>query len=209
MNWFRKKDTQDERKVNHPNDLQIGDMIDFKPRSIIPPDLHGVTLIVKSINTYQYAERTVTEFMLATDTENISMCCAEYDDGEWVTIGKEVSRAQVLDLFNADDFALLFDPDEYANLQVNKVDETLDGWVADSYHQSKQSSNGYFYDHDRRSQGTSNFEGDSEEFMLIESEGSPDDYSISVEIWENGETDVYLEVSFPASHIENYWPSEQ
>ena len=209
MNWFRKNTDQEQRKVNHPNDLQIGDMIDFKPRSIIPPELHNVTLTVKSIHTYQYSERTVTEFMLETDTGKISMCCADYDDGEWITIGKVISRPKVLDLFNADDFALLFDPDEYADLQVNKIDESLEGWVANSYHQSKQSSSGYFYDHDRRNRGISKFMDDSEEFMLIESEGSPDDYSISVEIWENGETDVYLEVSFPVSHIENYWPSEQ
>lgn len=209
LDWF-KKDKTAPRKLDHPKDLIAGDLLTFKPRSIVPESLQSETLSVVEVTSYQYSEGLVPEFVVRTPAgDTFTMQCSEEEDGEYITLAKELSRDQVLELFDGDAFSELFG-ESFAEFATNmdNVPEELKSWVGEGYRQSVKEGVAFFYDEDRRSKGVSQYEDDdSEELRFHECEGSPDDYSLNVEIWEDGSTDVYVEVSMPINVIEEMWPN--
>lgn len=209
MFFSRNKDEPTERVLDSPSDLLAGDIITLKPRSILPAELRGKDLTVKKVQAYQYSEGYMPEFVL-TSPENMTftLMVEPEEEGEDLTFSRLISPAEVQQLFDLDNFSELFG-DTAAHLNVLDSDFTkvFDGWIAEKYFQSIQNGNGYFYDDDRRKQTPSKYVDDaSEELRFHECEGNPDRYSLNVEIWEDGATDVFLQLTVPSNVIELMWP---
>lgn len=211
FNWFKDSKTKTKpRQLNHPRDLRKGDLLTLKPRSIVPENLQDATLTVESVQAYQYSEGLVPEFVLRSTTgETLTMQVAEEEDGEYICFAKKLSHTQVISIFNEAEFAEVFGEDT-AELSVNKsaIPDTLLSWIGESYYQTIKEGVAFFYKDDRRGQGVSQFEDDdSEELRFHECEAHPDQYSLNIEIWEDGSTDVYAALSMPINVIEEMWPN--
>ncbi len=207
INWFKKKEDS-SRELNHPQDLQVKDMITFKPRSIVPPSLQGQTLTVTAVSAYQYDDGLMPEFTLQLPSgERFNAACEKDSDGEWLTLAIELSQDEVLSIFDGEEFGEVFG-ENFARLVVNPAGSSprLEGWLAKEYRQSIKEAVGFYYEEDRREKGVSQYVDDAEELRYHECEGSPDDYCLSVEIWEDGSTDVYALVSVPLNVIDEMWP---
>lgn len=206
--WF--KGEKKARLLDHPKQLRVGDMLTLKPRSIVPEHLQGETLTVEQVQSYQYSEGLVPEFVVrSTSGETLSLQVAEEEEGEYLTLAKKLSHAQVVSIFDQAGFSEVFG-ENYAKFAVNhdSVDEAVAPWLGNKYFQSVKEGVAYFYNEDKRQAGVSEYEDDgSEELRYHECEGEPDDYSLNIEIWEDGSTDVYAELSMPINVIEEMWPN--
>lgn len=210
LDWFKRKKPKPARNLDHPRDLVTGDMITLKERSIVPDELQGATLTVEKVQAYQYSDGLAPEFVLRLPTgQTYTAMCVDEEDGELMVLSKELTRKDVATLFDAEEFGGLFG-ESFPEVHVNKdaVKAELRAWVGDSYFQSIKEAGAYFYNEDRRAVGASSYADDGgEELRFHECDGSPDQFSLNVEIWEDGETDVFAQISLPLNVIEAMWPN--
>ncbi len=206
-NFFKKK--QDSpRQLNGPKDLQLGDIVVLKERRALPPELQGQQFEVSHVNTYQYASSTEKEFTLrGADSSSYNMSVDDNDGDPVLCFTIKISRDIVLDIFDEDEFAQLWEP-EFPSLTVRNSPERYAAWLTEEYHQIIKDEEAYFYNRDCAENPPSRQEDDDgEEMRYHECEGAPDDdRSLIVEVYGSGETDVSLEISTPVDVIAELWP---
>jgi len=80
--------------------------------------------------------------------------------------------------------------------------------LADNYQQEVKNSEGYFYSRDCGDELPSTHQDDDgQEFHFHECSALNDDnHALSVQVWGDGETDVFLEVSTPLDVIADMLP---
>lgn len=205
-NLFKKKVLP--RDLNSPRQLRAGDILELKPRSILPDDLQGVSLTVKKIQAYQYSDGLYTEFVLETSTGSIiTMMCSPEEEEDSLSFSRELKKSEVEQLFNSDELAELWEEGS-ASLKVNReAIAELSSWLPDSYRQEITSAIAYFFTDDQREKGVSNDDDDSEQLQYHECEGSENQFSLTVEVWQDGSTDFYAQVTVPFSIIAEMWPN--
>ncbi len=210
---FGKKDKTPTRVLNSPEQLQMGDIVEFSDSLKLPEELRNSSLEVTSISTYQYEDGQAPCFMLRDSLNNVVSLTIDNSDGEQLLcLGREIPEKTVLTLFSADDFASIWE-EQQAHLNIQQQPNELQGWITTQYKQSNaQEGIGFFYKADLRGQTLSHLKQDDdsgEEFRYFECEGADDRYGISIETWSDGKTDVSLEVNLPYEIIENLWPKTQ
>lgn len=206
---YFKKNKKSQRQLNSPTQLKVGDIVVLKERLSLPDELQGQQLEVSHVGTYQYASGVEKEFTLRNAESRSYYMCVDDNDGDPIlcfTI--KVPRNSVLEIFNEDDFARLWEAD-FASLKTQSIPEKYTNWLTDNYHQIIKDEEGYFYNRDCGDKPPSgHLDDDGEEFRYHECEGAPnDDRSLIVEVFGNGETDVFLEVSTSLDVIDELWPS--
>ncbi|PCK10055.1 MAG: hypothetical protein COA42_00185 [Alteromonadaceae bacterium] len=205
--FFNKKKER-ARRLEHPRDLRVGDILELKPRSILPEELQGASLTVKSVCAYEYSDGLVTEFaLIAESAKQYSMSFESGDDGDELCFSHKLSHQQVLQCFDEDSFGGLWS-DEHVSFDSRQPEGALGDWIAKGYRQTVKEATAYFYDKDKRGSAVSEYlDKDAQELRYHECEGEPDQFSLNVEIWEDGETDVFALVSVPLNVIEEMWPN--
>ncbi|MCG9697555.1 DUF4178 domain-containing protein [Shewanella sp. Isolate11] len=197
------------RQLNHPNDLQLGDMISMDDSFALPPQLRGQQLRVESINTYEFERKQQTEWVLKGHGNSNVFLSLDEDDETYLCLSIKINRAQVEQLFDLDAFSDIFEEDIQAILDLQgEAPEELSQWLAPQYHQVNYAQFGYFHRQDYRGQRPPQDEGLNrgdafESYQLLDAE---EDFAIDIEVYEGGETDVLLTQYRPLSDIREYWP---
>lgn len=208
ISLFKKGKKKDQRSLTGPEDLQTGDIIVLKERRSLPLELQGLQLEVTHVGTYQYSDGMKKELTLrSVDDKTYFLSVNENDDGPGLCFSIKVSRKAVLAIFDEDEFGQLWEPD-YVTLQVNNKPEKYAAWLSDDYKQDVCEAEGYYYDRDCADKPPSDLQDDDgEEFRYHECTSMQDDnYSLSVEVWADGDTEVFLEVTTPVDVIAEMWP---
>ncbi len=196
------------RTLAGPADLRVGDLLTFKHRLSLPPEVQGQTFEVSRVGTYQYEDGLHPQLTLDGAEAGRVYLSFKASDAAEICLSKTTPRKHVLRLFAEDAFGALWEED-FADLEVVEKLEDYEGWLADSYSQVKKWAEGYFYDRDCRGEDLSRFQDDdSEELRCHECEDATGAYGVAVEVWGDGETEVSLEVNCPADVIESMWPGE-
>ncbi|MDE0419919.1 MAG: hypothetical protein OXK76_03395 [Gammaproteobacteria bacterium] len=205
-----RRNKEEGRRLTRPADLQSGDLISFKHRLALPEELQGGTFEIASVATYQYESGIEVQFtLIGEDRAKFYLGLDPKESQPELCLGRDVPRRDVRKLFDEDNFAMLWDEDEFAELTVAQPLERYAGWLADRYAQVTKDAVGFFYDRDCRGETLSmRQDDDSEELRYHECEGSNDSFGLSVEVWGDGETDVSLEVYCGADVIESMWPGD-
>lgn len=205
-NLFKKKAAP--RDLNSPRQLLTGDILELKPRSILPDDLRGVSLTVKKIQAYQYSDGLYPEFVLETSNGSIiTMMCSPEEEEDCLYFSRELKKGEVEKLFNGDELAELWEEGP-ASLKVNReAIAELSSWLSGNYHQEITSATAYFFTDDQRESGVSSYEDSGEKLQYHECEGSEGQFSLTVEVWEDGSTGFYAQVAVPFSIIAEMWPN--
>lgn len=207
LSFFKgKKDSV--RILNGPEQLGVGDIVVLKERLSLPPELQGQQLEVTGVGTYQYASSVEKELTLRTaDSVTYHMSVDDNDGDPMLCFSKKLSRKKVLQVFDQDEFALLWEP-EFANLDVQLTPDDLASWLTDGYHQIIKDEEAYYYNRDCGDKPPSQrVDDDGEELLYHECEGDPDsNYSLTVEVYGDGETEVMLCLSVPIDVIDELWP---
>jgi hypothetical protein len=130
------------------------------------------------------------------------------DDKTHLKFSLKIEQQDVEALFDLEDFSVIFEEDEQAFLDRKIDTETTSGWTSDQYQQSVFAQVGYFHRKDHRSENISAYEGkDSGEqlelFVLYDQDQSR---GIDLEVWQDGDTDVFLTLYRPLSDIVDMFP---
>ena len=198
----------DTRRLEHPADLRAGDLLTFKHRLALPPNVQGQTFEVSSVATYEFEDGMYPELTLdGAEGGRMHLGFAARDPSE-LTLSRNVPRGDVLKLFDEAAFAALWEED-FANLEVVSALPEYEGWLAERYAQVKKWTEGYYHAQDRRGEDLSRHVDDgAEEFRSHECEDASGRYGLTVEVWPDGDTDVALEVNVPADVVESMWPGD-
>ena len=96
----------------------------------------------------------------------------------------------------------------FTTLRVNDNLDEYSAWLSDEYRQEINEGEGYYYARDCADNPPSDHQDDDgEEFRCHECISMVDsNYSLSVEVWADGDTEVFLEVATPADVIAEMWP---
>lgn len=198
------------RVLETPNQLEVGDIVEFKYRESLPTSLREKHLEVSKIGTYEYASGTSKEIVLKDENNHNYFMSLEDDNGDvYLCLAKKISRQQVHRLFDEQVFSQLW-TDEWVQLKIQEHPESLTGWLADSYSQTIKEQQAYYYArncYDRNGLVEDLSEADDgEELRFHECEGDDDHYGLNIEISDDGSTEVFLQVFCPTDVIADMWP---
>ncbi|NKF49552.1 hypothetical protein G3R49_03015 [Shewanella sp. WXL01] len=201
-----------ERTLSNPNELLKGDMVTLDDSFALPSQLRGQQLKVEAIHTYEYQRSQQCEFLLRGAEGSAIFMAYVQDDDPYLSFSIKITRADVEQLFDLDEFAQLFEEPGNATLHTNELSAELDDlfgrWLAQSYHQQEFAQFGYFHREDYRNlkppQDENGKRGDAfESYNLVNGD---DTHAIDVEVYEGGETEVMLTLYRPLSDVRDYWP---
>ncbi len=201
------------RTLNHPSKLNVGDMISIDNSFALPPQLRGRQLKVEAINTYEFERKQQSEWVLKGHDNDTVFLSLEEDDEPLLAFSLKITRAQVEQLFNLEQFSTLFDEPGHAELTTQNLSPQLaasfEQWLGQQYHQVTFALFGYFHREDYRGlrppQDAHGATGEPFEYYLLLD--NDETRAIEVEVYEGGDTDVTLTLYRPLSDIRDYWPS--
>ncbi len=205
-----KKKQQPVRKLDHPSQLEPGDMLVMDNAFVLPAVLRSQNFIVEAINGYQFQYGEEGSFRLRGDSDTPVFFSINSEDGKQVAcFSLMIEREHVEQLFSLDAFAQIFDSEEMTELQTKVEPDAFENWLAPSYKQSGEPIIAYYYERDIRKKKPTKFEEDDAEpvqlFNLVSNDGKK---AIDIEVWEDGETDVLLTIYRPLSDIKDLFPKE-
>lgn len=211
MSFFKKifsgKEEQPKRSFSSVNDLKTGDIIVITDSFALPENLRNKTLQVTAVNSYEYENNTQTEWVLTGENNLEIFLSLEVDDKTYLKFSLKIEHDDVSSLFDLDQFSVIFD-EEKAALQKQHDNEKTQSWSSDNYYQQIFAKVGFFHRKDHRSETLSSYEGSEagEQFELYALYDDNEDRGVDVEVWSDGDTDVFLTLFRPTSDIIDMYP---
>jgi len=203
-NLFKKKQKGAVRELSSPGQLISGDMITLKQRTEIPAELQGSDLTVTKVNAYQYRSGTVAEFVVESSGGKQYSVAPDEDSG--FSISKKISPTRFMDLFGGGSLSDIFATDNKEPIESALLEQEP-GWINAKYFLNAEEAPAFFFDEDRRGMPDSTSEDDgSEELRYWELEGTNDSFSLTIEVYDGGETQCFVSKWLPDEMVENYWP---
>lgn len=211
MSFFKKlfnKDSIEPRQLSQAKDLMIKDIIIFSDSFALPENLRNNQFQVANINTHEFEHKQITEWQLDGAANQQIYLSLEQGKQQYLKLTMKISDSCVEALFNLDEFAEVFEAP--GNALLSRLSETSEttGWTSEQYQQTSFAQMGYFHRLDHRSNKPSEFEGEDsgEPFEFYSLRGVDDQYSIDIQIWQDGDTDVFVNMYRPTSDIKEYYP---
>lgn len=207
--FFDKDEEPKGRTLNHPRELNIGDVIVMDDGFDLPAQLRGQQFEVKQVQTTQFEYKQLTGWVLKGVSERPIFLGVEEEDGEaYLAFSIKVERDEVEQIFDLDEFSEIFETEGAA--VINKQGDLggFDNWVAPIYRQTAHEERGYFYEEDYRGRKVPDYEGVGEPFNYYCLESDDDDHQVEIEVWQDGDTDVLLTIYRPVADIKEMWPTK-
>lgn len=203
-----KKEAEVERKLTHANQLKKNDIIVLSDSFGLPETLRGQEFQVSAINCYEYENKTETEWVLKGTNNTQIYLTLDIDDETYLKFSLKIERNDVETLFNLDDFATIFDEPGNAFLERQADSNSTSQWSSDQYQQQTYSQVGYFHRKDNRVESLSSYEGKDagEQFELYALFDKEDTRGIDIEVWQDGDTEVFLTLFRPTTDIIDMYP---
>ncbi|XPF93732.1 hypothetical protein ACM9HF_17170 [Colwellia sp. RE-S-Sl-9] len=203
-----KKEAEVERKLTHANQLKKNDIIVLSDSFGLPETLRGQEFQVSAINCYEYESKTETEWVLKGTNNTQIYLTLDIDDETYLKFSLKIERNDVETLFNLDDFATIFDEPGNAFLERQADSDSTSQWSSDQYQQQTYSQVGYFHRKDNRVESLSSYEGKDagEQFELYALFDKEDTRGIDIEVWQDGDTEVFLTLFRPTTDIIDMYP---
>ncbi len=215
MSFFKKifnKSSDEQRKVNHASELRIKDIIVLTDSFALPEALRGKEFQVEAVNSYEFEHNTQTEWTLKGTNSDLSLFLSlEVDDTTELKFSIKIEHEDVETLFNLDEFATVFEEPGQAFLERQADTSLTNQWSDEQYQQSVFAKVGYFHRKDHRNENLSAYEGKDageqfeqfEQYMLYNQDQSK---GIDIEVWQDGDTEVFLTLFRPLSDIIDIYP---
>ncbi len=194
-----------ERKPEHVWDLRPGDFL--KLALVAPEGLSGAELQVASVHAADFGGPHKVRRVLALEGGDGGPYTLWRDESDKVALGLEIQRPVVEQLFDLDEFARLFDPDEPPNLTLQRQAELpqLAGWTAPVYRQ-EAAHQAYLQRQDPAVTAVdSTLTDDAEEFDHYRLVGDRRRFAVEVAVFDGGRTEVTLVALLPEAVIEEIW----
>lgn len=201
----KEKDSGPARVVSSPDQLNVNDIVVFKYRTELPATLREQTLTVASICGYEYESGVTKEISLKDQHGKLISMSFENEDGEeTICLSLKIPREKVLTLFDEDNFSDLFD-DVPVELDVQQEVPEYEGWYAPRYTQTIKNATAYFHDADPGKEDLTKSSGGTQ-LVYHECESPDECFGVNVEVWPDGDTDVFLQVYIDGGAIGEMHP---
>ena len=139
--WSRTRKNPESRALDHPRDLQKGDMLQLANHFGLPEVLRDKMFKITGVCTYQFEQENNTSFTLESLGDQKLSLSIESDAGrETAVFSYTISRSTVEELFDLDEFSEVFDSHDAATLNTLNNGE-FGGWPLrrrDVQHQQQQ-----------------------------------------------------------------------
>ena len=203
---FNKQD--DERQVNSADELKINDIIVLTDSFALPESLRSQQFQVSAINCYEFENNTQTEWVLQGENNLELYLTIEKDDQIYLKFALKIQHQDIESLFDLDEFAMIFDEPGQAFLDKKADSALTSGWSSSQYQQCTFAKVGYFHRKDNRDESLSSYEGKDagEQFELYSLLDEKQSHGIDVEVWQDGDTDVFITLYRPTSDITDIYP---
>jgi len=205
-NIFKKDEPQ--RQIMHANDLLKGDMIVLTDSFALPENLRNQQFQVTAINSYEYEHQTDTEWVLTGNNNTELFLTLDIDDKTYLKFALKVQHKDIENLFDLDVFSTIFDEPGNAFLTKQADSQSSTGWSSDEYQQCTFAKVGYFHRKDHRTESLSAYEGKEagEQFELYQLLDKEQSKGVELEVWQDGDTDVFLTLYRPTTDIIDMYP---
>lgn len=202
-NVFNKNNKPEQRKLTEVNQLLVGDIIVLTDSFALPETLRNQQLQVTAVNSYEYEQSTHSEWTLQGNNELLLFLTLEVDDSTELKFALKIEHEEVETLFNLDSFSQIFDEPGEAFLERQADNNLTTSWSSEQYQQSVFAKVGYFHRKDHRSENLSAYEGkdSGEQFELYTLYNEDQSKGIDIEVWQDGDTDVFLTLYRPLTDI--------
>ena len=203
---FKKQD--DERQVNSADELKIKDIIVLTDSFALPEELRTQQFQVSAINCYEFENETQTEWVLQGANNLELFLTIEKDDQTFLKFALKIQHQDIESLFDLDEFATVFDEPGEAFLERKSDSSLTNGWSSPQYQQQVFSKVGYFHRKDNRTESLSAYEGkeSGEQFELYTLIDEEQSRGIDIEVWQDGDTDLFITLYRPTSDIVDIFP---
>ncbi|MBA6337329.1 hypothetical protein H4J57_08960 [Colwellia sp. BRX8-7] len=203
---FKKK--EDERQVNSAEELKIKDIIVLTDSFALPESLRKQQFQVSAINCYEFENNTQTEWVLQGANNLELYLTIESDDKTYLKFALKIQHQDIESLFDLDEFATIFDEPGQAFLERKSDSLLTSGWSSPQYQQQVFAKVGYFHRRDNRSESLSAYEGNEagEQFELYSLLDEEQSRGIDIEVWQDGDTDLFITLYRPTSDIIDIFP---
>lgn len=211
MGFFKsifKSKNEEQRKLTHTSELKVNDIIVLSDSFGLPEILRGQELQISAINSYEYENKVDTEWVLQ-GTNNIQIFLTlDVDDETYLKFSLKIQHSDVETLFNLDEFSKIFDEGEHAFLEKQQDTANTSSWSSQQYQQQTFAKVGYFHRKDNRVESLSAYEGkdSGEQFELYALFDKDETRGIDIEVWQDGDTEVFLTLFRPTTDIKDMYP---
>jgi len=213
MSFFKKAfnkvtNKKEQRKLTQIDQLLVGDIIVLTDSFALPESLRGQQFQVTAVNSYEYQHNTQTEWVLQGNNDLLLFLTLEIDDITELKFALKIEHDEVENLFDLDNFAQIFDEPGQAQLSRQGDSESTAMWSSDFYQQSTFAKVGFFHRKDHRSENLSAYEEEDcgEQFELYALYNEDENKGLDVEVWQDGDTDVFLTLFRPTTDIVDMYP---
>lgn len=204
---FFSSETETVRHLDHPKNLEVGDLITFDNSFSLPEQLRDASFEVVRVNTYEYEIYAYHECVLKSGDNKQFNLVYHHDDQEYLSLNFAITTDWVERVFDMEQFAGVFDEGLSQIVEAVAV-EPIAQWISPHYRKIIDSQTGYFYSQKLSlSRIPAHIEG--EKFQMYQLESVDEAFAVDIEVWEDGDTDVFLTRYFDMSIIKEYWPHEQ
>ncbi len=212
MSFFKKifnKSEQKQRKLTQVNQLLVNDIIVLTDSFALPEVLRGQQLQVTAVNCYEYENSTQSEWTLQGSNELLIFLSLDVDDATELKFSLKIDPEDVETLFNLDRFSEIFDEPGQAFIDRKTDNDRTTSWSSEQYQQSVFANVGYFHRKDHRSENLSAYEGKDagEQLELYSLYNEDQSKGVDIEVWSDGETDVFLTLFRPLTDIIDMYPA--
>ena len=200
---FNKKNKPEQRKLTQVNQLLVGDIIVLSDSFALPETLRNQQLQVTAVNSYEYEQSTQSEWTLQGSNDLLLFLSLDVEDTTELKFALKIEHQTVETLFDLDNFSEVFDEPGSAFLSRKADNSFTAGWSCDQYQQNVFATVGYFHRKDHRSENISAYEGKDagEQFELYSLYNKDQTKGIDIEVWQDGDTDVFLTIFRPLTDI--------
>jgi len=206
--WSRTKKGPEVRRLDHPRNLQSGDLIQMSDSFGLPEQLRNQVFKVVGIGTSQFEHSFDTTFSLQSQSDDsVDLTIEEEEARQIAAFSFEIGPDVVERIFDLDEFSEIFDG---IATTLRAIDVSImDGLIASQYDQISAGERGYYYDgKDYRDSSPPEFEGAGEPFDYFCLINKEETHAIEAEVYEGGETEVYLTLYRDITDIKDLWPAE-
>jgi len=203
---FKKEEKQ--RSLTQAHQLKKNDIIVLSDSFGLPEALRGQELQVSAINCYEYETKTETEWVLQGSNNIQIFLTLDIDDETYLKFSLKIDQQDVESLFDMDAFSTIFD--EPGNTFLEKQADSINtsSWSSEQYQQQTFAQVGYFHRKDNRVESLSSYEGNDagEQLELYALFDKDDTRGVDIEVWSDGDTDVFLTLFRPTTDIKDMYP---
>ena len=197
-----------QRSVTQVKDLQLNDMIAMSDSFGLPSLLRDQQFQVTAINSYEFEHRTQTEWVLTGQSDIELYLSLEVDDKTYLKFSLKIAHEDVESVFDLEQFSTVFDEPGQATLNRQGDSQLTQDWSDEFYRQQAFAQVGYFHRKDSRTTNLSQYQGSDsgEQFELYTLYNEQESKGVDIEVWQDGDTDVFLTLFRPTTDIVDMYP---